>query len=410
MPGKFPSFPVNDKYSPQILSPRIRILHQMIQEAGMPALAEFWSEGEAHGTPIIEADSNGYSFVTFLWRHEGPAQNVAVIQDWGCDGIREHHMSRLPDSDVWYLTRRMRSDTRTTYQLSPSPSTDPNEPAPYRLDPLNPKTFTAYPSEAGNDILFSLLELPDAQPLPWRGSKSVNAGTVQLHIPFGDQRRFWVYMPPTPTKTPLPLLVVFDGRLYKELFHLPEMLDYLIGQGQISPVAALMVDNMDRTELLCKPEFADHMADQIMPWLRAAYPLSTHPRRNIVLGSSFGGLAATYLGFRHPEIWGVVLSQTGWFRWHPDDEREYHWMARQIHAAPGLPLRFWLQVGDLEVARMLDGGPSQLDANRHLRDVLQSEGYEFSYYEYSGGHDVSSLEYPLARALTEMLPQTLSTE
>jgi enterochelin esterase-like enzyme len=410
MRGKFSPFPVNDKHSDPILSPRIRILHEMIQEAGQAALAEFWNEVEAHGTPIIEADADGSSFVTFLWRHESPAQNVSVIQDWGCDGIREHNMSRLPDSDVWYLTRRMRSDTRTTYQLSPSPSTDPSEPAPYQLDPLNSKIFTAYPSETGHDIQFSLLDLPEAPALPWRGSKSGNLGRVQLHQLFHDQRRLWVYMPPSPTKTPLPLLVVFDGRLYKELFKLPEMLDYLIGRELIPAVAAVMVDNPDRSELLCGPEFADRMSDQIMPWLRAAYPVTDDPRRNIVVGSSFGGLAAAYLGFRHPKIWGMVLSQTGWFRWHPDDDPEHHWFARQISASPKLPVRFWLQVGNLEQARMLDGGPSQLDANQHLRDVLQSKGYELSYYEYSGGHDASSLEFPLARALTEMLPQTLPTE
>ena len=394
---------MNGNHSHEIQSPRIRILQDTIQDAGNAARAEFWAEMERYGTPIIEPESDGHSLVTFVWQHDGVAKNVAVIQDWGGDGIREHHMSRLPDSDVWYVTRRMRSDTRTTYQLSPSPSTDPSEPAPYQLDPLNSKIFTAYPSETGNDIRFSLLELPDSPALPWRGSKSGNPGTVQLRMPFHDQRRLWVYLPPAPTKTHLPVLVVFDGRLYKELFKLPEMLDYLIGQGQIPPVAAVMIDNTDRSELLCKAELADSMAGEIMPWLRAAYPVTSDPHRNIVMGSSFGGLAAAYLGFRHPEIWGVVLSQTGWFRWHPDNDPEHHWFARQISASPKLPVRFWLQVGNLEQARMLDGGPSQLDANRHMRHVLQSKGYELTYHEYSGGHDASSLELPLARALTAML-------
>jgi enterochelin esterase family protein len=312
-------------------------------------------------------------------------------------------MIRLPDSDLWYYTRRLPSDTRTTYQLSPSSSLDPSQSAPYQLDPLNQEIYTVYPSEEGNDIRFSLLELPNAPELPWRQRHAVEpGGTVQLHKPFADQRRLWTYLPPIRTEATLPLLVVFDGRLYKELLHLPEMLDYLINQGQIPPVAALLVDNMDRSELLCQPEFSRYMTGQVLPWLRASYPVTNDPRLNLVIGSSYGGLAAAFLGFQYPEVWGTVLSQTGWFRWHPEEDPEHHWLTGHFSRAPRLPLRFWLQVGKLEVAQMLDGGPSQQAANQYFRDALLGKDYPVSYYEYSGGHDMSSLEYPLAKALREI--------
>ena len=387
----------------EILSPRLRTLHNTLPKPGSAALSEFWIEMEKQGTPIIEPDSDGHLMVTFVWRHDGSARNVAVIQDWGCDGIREHHMARLSDSNIWYLTRRMRSDTRTTYQLSPSASTDPKESAPYQLDPLNPKTFTAYLSETGNHIRFSLLELPHAPALPWRDADSIPSGTVRLHTPFADQRRFWVYMPPILTEAPLPVLVVLDGRLYKDQLKLPQMLDYLILEEGLPPVAALLVDSVDRSELLCNHGFAEYMRDAVMPWLRAAYPMINDPHHNIIVGSSFGGLAAAFLGFSFPDTWGTVLSQTGWFRWHPEDDAQHEWLARQLSDSPKLALRFWLQVGNLEVAQMLDRGPTQLDANRRFRDVLQNKGYEVSYHEYSGGHDASSLEFPLAKALTEIL-------
>jgi enterochelin esterase family protein len=117
--------------TPNILSPRIQLLQSQLKKSDLGALRDFWEEIEEQGTPIIEAGPDGYSLVTFLWRAEPSARNVAVIQDWGTDGIREHHMTLLADSDVWYLTRTMRSDMRTTYQLSPSSSTNPDEPAPY---------------------------------------------------------------------------------------------------------------------------------------------------------------------------------------------------------------------------------------------------------------------------------------
>jgi enterochelin esterase-like enzyme len=389
--------------SSALLSPRLQHLYHDIQSGEQGALETFWAEIEQSGSPMIETSSNGYSFVTFLWKDDGVARQVAVIQDWGTDGIREHHMTRLPATDIWYVTRGMHNDTRTTYQLSPSPSEDPNQPAPYQLDPLNPKTFTAYLSETGADILFSLLELPEAPGLPWRETQSLARGMTKLHQPFDDQRRFWVYLPPALLMPSLPVVVVFDGRQYKDMLHLPEMLDYLITQGHIPPVAALLVDNLDRRELLCQSEFADYIANKVLPWLRDTYSVTNEPHQTVLIGSSYGGLAAAFVAFKFPQRFGVVLSQTGWFRWHPEEDPEFHWLARQMAKKDKVPVAFWLQVGNLEIAQMLDGGPTQLAANRYMRDVLQTKGYEVSYQEYSGGHDLSSLEFPLAQALVEIL-------
>lgn len=386
-----------------ILSPRLLLLQQELQNTGKEALRLFWQEVEEQGTPLIEAGADGTCLVTFLWRDDQSARNIAVIQDWGTDGIREHHMTLLPGSDLWYLTRTMRSDTRTTYQLSPSTSSDPNDAGPYQLDPLNPKTFTAYLSESGDHIFFSLLELPDAPAMPWRYESVSARGIVELHTPFADQRRLWLYRPPGAHTTPLPLLVVFDGRLYKEMLGLPEMLDYLIGIGQIAPVTALMVDNPDRSELQCQPNFAVFIAEKVLPWLQSVAPITDDPSQRIILGSSLGGLAATYLGYRYPHLFGSVFAQSGWFRWRPEGDPEHHWLARQLASAPTLPLRFLLQVGNLEIAKMADGGPSQLQANRYMRDVLDAKGYAVSYQEYSGGHDSSSLETPLAAGLVALL-------
>jgi enterochelin esterase-like enzyme len=392
--------------STNLLSPRLQRLYDGIQLDGYKALETFWAEIAQQGAPIIEPSTNGYSLVTFLWRDDDVARQIGVIQDWGADGIREHLMAHLSGTDVWYVTRQMRSDTRTTYQLSPSASDDPNEPAPYQLDPLNPKTFTAYLSETGHNIYFSLLELPEAPALPWRQTQSIPAGSVKLHQPFDDRRRFWVYLPAATLTHSLPLLVVLDGRQYKDMLHLPEMLDDLIAQGQIPPVVALMVDNLDRTELLCRSEFAEYMANMVLPWMRDTYLFTSDPSETIVIGSSYGGLAAAFLSFQYPQIFGVVLSQTGWFRWYPEDNQQHHWLARQIAEAEKVPVEFWLQVGNLETARLLDGGPTQMAANQYMRDTLKAKGYQVSYREYSGGHDVSSLEFPLAQALIEILNRT----
>ena len=116
-----------------------------------------------------------------------------------------------------------------------------------------------------------------------------------------------------------------------------------------------------------------------------------------------GGVAAAYCALRYPEVFGNVLSQTGWFRWRPEGDDEFEWLAREFAGAPLLPLRWWLDVGALEQARMLDYGPTHLVANRHMRDVLRAKGYDVRYLEYYGGHDYSSLAHPLSLALAAMI-------
>ena len=387
----------------ELISPRLRELQNQVENGDKAVLPEFWAEIEQRGTPIIENAGDDDYYVSFLWRDEGTVQAVDVIQDWGADGIREHHMTHLPGTDIWYKTRVMRSDTRTTYQLAPDPL--PAEFAggvPFILDPLNPNRTLMYFDETDFKIWFSPLVLPGASSQPWINAK-VPKGTITLHTPFTDGRQIWVYLPPTDAATPYSLLLVFDGRIAKDLVGLPQMLDVRIAEGSIRPTVAVLVDNSDRRELTCDQAFTDYVTQRIVPWVQSKFPVSHDVAQTTVTGASYGGLCAAYLGLRHPEVFGRVLSQTGWFRWHPESDPEHEWLTREFSASPVKSVRFYLDVGLLENARMLDGGPSQLVVNRHMRDVLRAKGYEVIYREYSGGHDYSSIQNPLFDALPLIL-------
>ena len=65
-------------------------------------------------------------------------------------------------------------------------------------------------------------------------------------------------------------------------------------------------------------------------------------------------------------------------------------------------LRFHLEAGLLE-GRPRPEGPSLLEANRHLRDVLQAKGYAVEYREFNGGHSVLSWRDALADGLLSLL-------
>lgn len=54
------------------------------------------------------------------------------------------------------------------------------------------------------------------------------------------------------------------------------------------------------------PPYADWWAERLQPFLLEAFPLSRDPEWTAVAGSSHGGLAATWMGTRRPDLYGMV--------------------------------------------------------------------------------------------------------
>ncbi len=135
------------------------------------------------------------------------------------------------------------------------------------------------------------------------------------------------------------------------------------------------------------------------------FAITTDPAKRIVGGSSAGGLAAAYVAFEHPDVFGNVLSQSGAFTLLPEGETESHWLAHQFAERENLPLKFHLDVGTLEENsfRDLKGRPSALAGNRRMHEVLQAKGYKVHYTEFRGGHDYISWQGTLAEGLMALL-------
>src|SRR5262249_28260586 len=137
----------------------------------------------------------------------------------------------------------------------------------------------------------------------------------------GNERSVWVYTPPgyTPDGEPCGLLLLFDGAGYKGTVPAPTILDNLLAEGEIPPLVAVLVDNPDpqarSRELPCHPPLVDCLAEELLPWLEQHYHITADPARRIVGGASYGGLAAAFVGFERPDLFGNVLAQSGSFWW-----------------------------------------------------------------------------------------------
>lgn len=386
-------------------SPHILGLRTDLANGDPDATEGFWREVEGHGAPLVEMlEGQSDALVTFLWRGHNGLRNVVVLGPLVGLDAEQNRLTHLEGSDVWYRTYRLPSNVRSRYWLSPddplTPLTEDNWEeilANWRRDPLNPETFRDlwYLSESdAHEVLVSVLTMPDAPPEPWiTGASSTPAGTIdeyQIHSSLlSNERRVWVYTPAEHEAEELGAVLFLDGHGYIHLMSAPTILDNLIAAGRIPRLVAIFVDSLGPTrevELPCYPPFADFLADELLPWARERYHISEDPRRVIIVGSSYGGLAATFTGLRRPEVFGNVLSQSGSFWWQPEGDQEYEWLARQFAESPLRPLRFYLDVGRLETDPP-PPAPSQLLSNRHLRTVLRAKGYEVSYVEFDGGHD-----------------------
>ncbi len=393
-----------------IASPRLERLQSEVEAGHADALDDFWREIEAQGTPLVEAIESGDRAVlmTLLYRHSPGTRSVAVVGGLAGADVAGHRMRRLPGTDVWYLTRKVRDDLRTTYQISPNDPLTPLDEAGtweewlartanWMPDPLNPRQLVhpRDPEEPDSaKRVESVIELPGAPPYPWTERRpGVPEGTVELHRirskVLDGEYRVWVYTPPgyTADGEPCDLLVLLDGRDHLELIPAPVTLDNLLFEGSIRPTVAAMVESPTietrMRDLACYPPFAGFLADELMSWVRGRYRVTPESGRTIVGGVSLGGLAAAFAALERPDVFGNVLSQSGAFWWKPDEDSEPEWMARRFATSPRLPLRFYLDVGLMEP-------DAQLSSNRRLRDVLRAKGYLVRYVEYNGAHDYIS--------------------
>ena len=409
---------VND----QPLSPRLLALRDRLASGDRTALDKFWNEINEQGAPIIEsaADSDHEMLVTMLWRAREETKNVFVFRL----GDVSKPMTRLLDTDLWYKTFRIQRGARFIYQFATN-LPDPKEwggitrfAGALRNDPLNPLQYVERVNEFNPyEVTFtSAVELPSAEPQTWNVARpTVPKGQVRrdkfTSKILGNERPIWIYTPHgyAAGKKPYPLLVLTDGGVYVNTARVTTILDNLIGAGLIPSLIAVMVENPDRwRELSCSSAYADFLAQEIVPWARVNYGATDRPAQTIIGGASLGGLQAAFVGLKHSEVFGNVLSQSGSFQWKPESEKESEWLTRQFAASPRLPLRFSIEAGLLEgtwwwrsLVPMPANGPALVDpttlaANINLRDTLQTKGYTVHYTEFNGNHGMLNWRGTLA--------------
>ncbi len=206
-------------------------------------------------------------------------------------------------------------------------------------------------------------------------------------------RRIWVYTPPDYRQrgAPYDLLVVFDGEDYFNAIPLPFILDTLLAAKKAPPFITVFVnDSVGQArvnDLSNSSKFAAFVGRQLVPWIRKNWNVTRKADHTIVAGFSNGGLGASYIAYRRPDLFGNVYSQSGAFwRGNEGGTNPPEWLTTQYAADKKKEIRFVLDVGDQETGRVIAGAASIfIETNRRFKDALLAKGYSVTYTEVLGG-------------------------
>jgi len=337
-------------------------------------------KAKERGNPVIEGKQ-----VTFIWRGKSAPRLIDDLHGWEDNPQK---MTRI-EKELWGYSMELPADAYLEYSFFEPRSKQRIE------DPLNWNTVY---NGLGNDNHF--FYMPEHSPTPLAEvRKNIPRGKVTQHVvetwmlADDGQRDVYLYRPHV--KEPVPLLIVYDGVDYLERAKLNVIVDNLIHEKRIQPIAMAFLQNGGDhrgVEYACSDATIMWLDNVILPLARKQLRLldiKTQRGAYGVMGASFGGLMSVYTGLRMPEIFGKVISQSGVFE---SEGRDFA-AVDLIRARQSREIKLWMDVGRFD---------SLLDDNRRLQPILQESGYNVAYREFSGGHNYTCWQNEASIALEEM--------
>lgn len=353
-----------------------------------------WENAERDGLPLVENDAlyADYVWITLFYRDSTANKNISfeVFGIYSEYRFGDMKMHRLKNTDIYYRSYMIPNDLCFSYRFIVEDT----------LTKQNYKTSDKYnqntiPTGEKREYSYSVLDLkPDKSNWYTKRNHNIN-GRIDT-IQYTDNivhknRNIYVYLPPTydnARKKPYPVIYLFDAFIYLNRIEVHNVLDNLIHEGKIEPMVAVLFGTYSNTRKVLLPinfEFKEEFISKILPLIRANYNTSLNPKDNLIGGMSYGGLAATFIAFYHPEIFGKVLGQSASF-WRDialtdkfENEIRQDWMINQMLKEDKKPIRIFLDWGLQE--NMV------LGSNRKMIRVLNQKKYKFNYIEFNGWHD-----------------------
>jgi len=218
----------------------------------------------------------------------------------------------------------------------------------------------------------------------------------------------WVYLPPgyKDSGARYPVAYVLHGNPggVRDLFvnaHVHRVAEQLILSRQIAPMILVGFEGsgprgfgdpvfyLDRRDE--KYQMESWILRELVPWVDGHFRTASRPEGRALLGFSAGGFGAANLGFKHPDVFRVMVSHAGFFN--PDDApsvmrqilgpRSKQWddnspmrLARQI--PEGQRIHFYMDCGQND---------SLLPEFERMEAELRARNVDFEAHVFGGAHD-----------------------
>lgn len=334
---------------------------------------------QTNGAPIIDGEQ-----AVFVWEGDQPPYLIGDFNAWDPDAPAQWVEA---GAGLWSFTLTLPTDAYMEYAFLIEPTDEARI-----TDPFNKDTT---PNGMGHVNNYFYMPGGEPTPLAERGH-AVRQGKLTRHcienkwlLATGKR---WIHLYHPPTKSPVPLIVVYDAKDYITRGRITHIVDNLIAQGRLQPVALALLDNGGPArgiEYSCNDATVGFVCREVLPLAQEQLQLidpARHPGAYGVLGASMGGLMALYTGLRAPTIFGHVVSQSGAFELDNADTVT----VPLVRHMPAQPVKIWMDVGRFEWL---------LEPNRRMYALLKERGYGVQYREYNGGHNYPAWRNDVWRGL-----------
>ncbi len=390
------------------ISPFVNKLLKLDKVDLQKELNKFWSENETF--PYTESDSldNDYLYTTLIYRDSTPNKVISfeIFGTYDENRLGNKKLYHLTNTDFYYRCYKFPKDICFSYRFV---ITDTISGEVFKtVDKHNPNLI---PHGKITNYSYSVFDL-EAPETDWNIEKYTNVQSVIDTLRYTDkvvkkERIIYVYTPSGYNKNnskTYPVIYLFDAFIYLNRVEVPNILDNLIMEGKIEPMIAVFFGTYSNTRkdiLPLKYDFMEEFVSDVVPLIRSKYNVSPLPEENIIGGMSYGGLAAGFMAFYHPNIFGKVLGQSSSF-WRDfeylDNEGEWFrddWLINQYLISDKKQLKFFLDWGLQE--------NWVLDSNRKMVQVLIDKEYEVKFIEFNGWHDWSNSRKTFVNGLLYLL-------
>jgi enterochelin esterase-like enzyme len=329
---------------------------------------------ESGKIPFVSGDS-----VAFLY--QGKAESVVWMGDfngWGYDKAFQNQGKKIPNTNIWILKASFPKNARLDYKILVDGKN-------WILDPENPHQQW---SGVGGGSPNSELQMPDwKEDAEQKSRTDIAHGVVKTDLLFNSkilnyQVTYGVYLPAGYEKLgKLPVMYVTDGYEYMhpQLGNMITVLDNLIAEKKIKPIAAVFVDhrepvnrsnNRRMQELAMSSAYLDFFTKELLPEIEKNYPVTTDAKQRGIMGTSMGGLTATYFAFTKPDVFGLAGIQSPAF-----------WTKPQIYQLCSNPANPTMKIS--MTSGLINDTSKE---SRKMKEVLEASSCVYHYREVNEGH------------------------